>query len=98
MADQLAGRPHIVAFHDDGILIAAIFLRSMIIREAAAQLKGARRSAEPGSRLSQSIARRACASFRLLARRLAYQPLTIRSKRSLHVSSNLSSQVSCFLV
>jgi hypothetical protein len=35
------GRPHIIAFSADDILTGAIFLGSIIVREAAAQVKEA---------------------------------------------------------
>jgi hypothetical protein len=46
------GRPHISAFDADGILTNAIFLRSIIVWQAAAQVKEALRRGERGLRLS----------------------------------------------
>jgi hypothetical protein len=46
------GTPHIIAFGADDILTAVIFLRSIIVREAAAQVKEAACRGELFPRLS----------------------------------------------
>jgi hypothetical protein len=46
------GSPHIIAFTGGGILAAAIFLGSIIVRQAAAQVKEAACLGGPFARLS----------------------------------------------